>query len=503
MTNDSTGADDPSIEELGVEDLSVAARPADKINGTVIASDDVVPSSQSFPSSPPAINGQSFIGESLVGAFLTDRGLNPGRPVNEDACGIRSFLVGGREVVLAYVSDGMGGMESGEVASQAAGESFLSEGPTPTDLLSGDALADWVVERVSDANTAVIAAMGGANGGCTFTGIVAVETTIALAHVGDSRAYFYGGGRCMQISSDHSLVNALVRSGQLTPEQALISPERNVILRSLGQHDDFNEGYVDDLSVEGVFGPKRIFALQPGEGVLLVSDGVWGEVDDDAILDLVSTHEKEPGEIVRALIQASLDAGAPDNCSAVVLAHRPGLAVINPLTRVVAKPLAPAVLPSSNPAGRYRNGVLPLERPDTLLIKSSVAVAVFIAVLMAVGLGVLILHVGSGKTSPANSGNRSNTKSVTSSGSASTTARPRRDPSPTLQVPAFVRGTSPKLKPNKKPVTGSANAKATAVRATVDTSTTVVSTVVSTAVSKRLQISLASHHFTRALGAGR
>jgi serine/threonine protein phosphatase PrpC len=388
----------------------------------------------------PQLEPTSFVGESVVGAFLTDRGLNPDRPVNEDACGLQAFTVDGRQVVLAFVADGMGGMESGEVASFAAGESFLSTGPTTSDLKNDDALADWLIARVDLANTAVLSEMRGANGGCTFTGVVVVESTIALGHVGDSRAYFYSDTRFDQISSDHSLVSALVRSGQLTAEEAMVSPDRNVILRSLGQHTEFTDGYVDDLSVASVFGPQRIVALQPGEGVLLVSDGVWGELPDDEIHQLLLENRGEPENIVCALIQASLDAGAPDNCSALVVEHRPGPPVINRLhakQSALTKLKAPATLPGANPMGGS-DAILPSRRPlnSEAIAKSSVVGALVVAVLMAIGLGAIILHVGSGEPSKKNKTNKTRSGDQTrlapndgsSSNSATTTVVVRMTP---------------------------------------------------------------------------
>ena len=246
----------------------------------------------------------------------TSVGLNPDRPVNEDSYAYRWERIGtvidGFERLTAVVCDGMGGMAAGEVASNAAVRAFVAGThgelqQTSPQLLEG---------RVWKANRAVLEDMGGQEGGCTLSGVVLEGANFTLAHVGDSRAYkAYGSGesaRLEQISQDHSLVAAMVASGILTPAEAMVHPDKNKILRSLGSLRQEQAGYVQTL--EG--------KLEVGEALLLLSDGVWNEVPDPQILEFWKKHGSQPQRLVDELISASLEAGAPDNATALIVRRK-------------------------------------------------------------------------------------------------------------------------------------------------------------------------------------
>ena len=235
-------------------------------------------------------------------AARTTVGLNPDRPANEDAYGFRQEqLESDAEetlVLRACVSDGMGGMAAGEVASRAAVQAFLNSAQPD---LPG---------QVWDANAAVLAAMDGRDGGCTISGVEIRGHELQLGHVGDTRAYLRDGGEVRQLSQDHSFVAAMVASGQMTPEEAQVSPERNKVLRSLGSLRQPQPDYVQTLAAP--------LALPVGSRVLLVSDGVWGEVPPATLTELLLS-EADPQALVDRLVQLSLDAGAPDNATALVI----------------------------------------------------------------------------------------------------------------------------------------------------------------------------------------
>jgi serine/threonine protein phosphatase PrpC len=245
-------------------------------------------------------------------AAATDIGLNPERPTNEDSYGFvwrQTGQHGGGELILrAVVSDGMGGMAAGEVASQAAVRAFLGSEATGPE---GSALAGSALEaRVWEANAAVLTDMQGRDGGCTLTGVEIHGTRLQLGHVGDTRAYVAQGGEVQQLSKDHSYVAAMVASGQMTPEEAQVSPERNKVLRSLGSLRAAQDNYVQVL-------PEPL-ELPVGSRVLLVSDGVWGEVPPPTLHDLL-LHEPSLQGLVDRLIELSLESGAPDNVTALVI----------------------------------------------------------------------------------------------------------------------------------------------------------------------------------------
>ncbi|MDV6376213.1 protein phosphatase 2C domain-containing protein [Deinococcus arenicola] len=235
-------------------------------------------------------------------AAATDIGLNPERPTNEDAYGFVWHQIGqhgGGEVTLrAVVSDGMGGMAAGEVASQAAVRAFLASA------------APTLEAQVWEANAAVLTDMQGRDGGCTLTGVDIRGTQLQLGHVGDTRAYLAQGGAVHQLSKDHSYVAAMVASGQMTPEEAEVSPERNKVLRSLGSLRTAQDNYVQVL--------LEPLELSVGSRILLLSDGVWGQVPPPALQDVL-LHEPSLQGIVDQLIKLSLESGAPDNATALVI----------------------------------------------------------------------------------------------------------------------------------------------------------------------------------------
>lgn len=235
-------------------------------------------------------------------AARTTVGLNPDRPANEDAYGYQQQQIASdQEEVLrlrACVSDGMGGMAAGEVASQAAVRAFLTSAHPD---LPG---------MVWDANAAVLEAMNGRDGGCTISGVEIVGTALQLGHVGDTRAYLRSGTEVSQLSKDHSFVAAMVASGQMTPEEAQVSPERNKVLRSLGSLRQPQPDYVQTL-------PEPL-TLAVGHRVLLVSDGVWGEVEPATLTEMLR-QEPDLQALVDRLVALALEAGAPDNATALVI----------------------------------------------------------------------------------------------------------------------------------------------------------------------------------------
>ncbi|MER3426252.1 MAG: hypothetical protein C4299_03635 [Thermoleophilia bacterium] len=253
-----------------------------------------------------------------IGASTTV-GLSIERPVNEDAYGFLARVIethaGRRQLVLACVADGMGGMASGELAARAAVEAFLA-GLPPHPLDAAEAQADWTLRLAWEANAAVLAALAGKEGGCTFTGVSLWGSRLTLVHVGDTRAYLWDGAGLRPITRDHSLVAALVASGMMTPEEARSSPDRNKVLRSLGALRQRQENYIDLVGAGGRDGPQD---LAPGQALILVTDGIWAEVAEADMSRIIREKFPDPQAIADALVQASIAAGAPDNATALVI----------------------------------------------------------------------------------------------------------------------------------------------------------------------------------------
>jgi protein phosphatase len=133
--------------------------------------------------------------------------------------------------------------------------------------------------------------------------------------VGDTRIYLWRQGQLRQLTRDHSLVAALVTSQMITREEAMRHPDRNQVLRSLGSLRQPQEGYVETL--EATTGQLSA-TLELGEALLLVSDGVWGEVSEAQMAQILNQAESSQAA-AEALVQRALEAGAPDNATALIV----------------------------------------------------------------------------------------------------------------------------------------------------------------------------------------
>jgi protein phosphatase len=203
---------------------------------------------------------------------------------------------------LFAVADGMGGAQAGEVASQLAA-SALEAGDS--DGLSGieriDALIQEANRRIFDRASTDPSASGM---GTTMTVALVEGMTVAIGHVGDSRAYLVRGEQMEQLTDDHSLVNELLKSGKLSEEEAQVHPQRSVITRAVGTDPDVD---VDGFSIEA----------EEGDVFLICSDGLSDMVEDEEILELVHEHRDDLNKAVKALVAAANRGGGEDNITAV------------------------------------------------------------------------------------------------------------------------------------------------------------------------------------------
>jgi serine/threonine protein phosphatase PrpC len=208
---------------------------------------------------------------------------------------------------LFFVADGMGGHAGGEFASALSSQRIAqidANYATPDD--AGAAMLNVILEA-NQALTETVANHPELSGmGTTFSGMLFVGSQAMLGHIGDSRVYLYRGGNLRQITKDHTFVQRLVDLGRITPEEALVHPRRNVIMRVLG---DTNE--VPQLDAE-------VLEVQPGDRWLLCSDGLCGYVSDEIIERNLGSSESAQ-EITDVLIGEALEAGAPDNVTIVIV----------------------------------------------------------------------------------------------------------------------------------------------------------------------------------------
>jgi PPM family protein phosphatase len=223
----------------------------------------------------------------------TDTGLQ--RRANEDSLLARSPLF--------VVADGMGGAQAGEVASRLAVESFsngLGNPARPEEQLAANALAaNARIHELSQSN-AEHAGMG-----TTLTAVYVGAEEVAIAHVGDSRAYCLRDGELLRLTDDHSLVDELIREGRLTPEEAEEHPQRSIITRALGPEENVE---VD----------TRSFRARSGDIYLLCSDGLTAMVPEARLAEILrdGTRLHDTGE---ALIAEANRAGGRDNITVILL----------------------------------------------------------------------------------------------------------------------------------------------------------------------------------------
>jgi protein phosphatase len=200
------------------------------------------------------------------------------------------------------VADGMGGAQAGEVASRLAIEAF--EHGLPDDGSPEERLA----ARVREANRQIYersrADRGRAGMGTTLTAAYVDDAHVAIAHVGDSRAYLFRAGTLQRLTQDHSLVDELVRRGKLTEEQAAEHPQRSIITRALGPEPDVE---VDTWT----------YPVRPGDVVLLCSDGLTSMISEDTVREVLTAHDNLDAA-ADALIHEANEAGGRDNITVVL-----------------------------------------------------------------------------------------------------------------------------------------------------------------------------------------
>lgn len=236
-------------------------------------------------------------------SFQTDVGKK--RNSNQDYVAIFKNKAG---ITLAILADGMGGHQAGDVASKMAVEG-IGEKWQETTLTSPEKACSWFVAAIQNANEAVynlgqekIELQGM---GTTIVCVAVFEEEFALAHVGDSRMYLVRDHEITQLTEDHSLVNELVRSGEITKEMAATHPRRNVLTRSVGM-----PGSVE-VDIASHF-------YKAGDYLLLASDGLTNMLADDVIKWIID----EPitlDEKVAKLISGANDAGGADNITVLLI----------------------------------------------------------------------------------------------------------------------------------------------------------------------------------------
>lgn len=224
--------------------------------------------------------------------WKTDTGRQ--RRDNEDNAFVRAPLF--------VVADGMGGAQAGEVASKLAVEEFQEA------LGEQGSAEERLIDRIRAANRRIYELSRTehehAGMGTTLTAAYLDGDHLAVAHVGDSRAYIFRDGQLTRLTQDHSLVEELVRQGKLTEEQAAEHPQRSIITRALGIEDDVD---VDTWT----------YPVRADDVVLLCSDGLTSMIGEEQIVRILG-EEPELQRAAAALIDAANEAGGRDNITVVL-----------------------------------------------------------------------------------------------------------------------------------------------------------------------------------------
>jgi PPM family protein phosphatase len=252
----------------------------------------------------------------MLTAYRTDIGKV--RLINEDRAAVQTGMNG---FTLAILADGMGGHQAGEVASKMAVELVQSHLLAIHKGLTDEKRPEAVRQAILHANETVFDFASNQQRyygmGTTVVVSLASAKQMTIGHIGDSRAYLWqanvndkgkGSAPFRQVTEDHSLVNELIRSGQITPAEARTHPRRNVMTRALGTEKQV------DVDV-------TLLSWQPGDILLICSDGL-SDLVEDAVIEQVLSSDHDLVWKADELIRLANEEGGYDNITVVLLENK-------------------------------------------------------------------------------------------------------------------------------------------------------------------------------------
>ncbi len=227
------------------------------------------------------------------------------RSCNEDSIFVQNSPIGCLQNFY-IVADGMGGHKSGEVASSNAVKFFRqfiennNMGEVLDVLVEGVGYANKKVYEMSKEDDAYT------NMGTTFLAASVFGDKVFIAHVGDSRLYIVRNNEIKQLTTDHTYVMDMVRSGIITKEEAKIHPDRNIITRALGIDEN--------LSIDGIF-----YKILLDDIIIMCSDGLYEMINDNGILNIAKNMSLSLEEKAEKMIETANSYGGKDNISVILI----------------------------------------------------------------------------------------------------------------------------------------------------------------------------------------
>lgn len=244
----------------------------------------------------------------LEAKFLTDRGQI--RTHNEDAGGVFYNKSG---QLLTVIADGMGGHKAGDIASQLAVSLIEEKWLTETEVTSPEQTEKWLTDTIAALNVTIyersLEHENFNSMGTTIVTAIVTDDYVTVAHIGDSRCYIYNENGFTQVTEDHSLVNELMRSGQISKTDAKNHPRKNIVLKALGTEQE-------ELA------DVQTLSWETGNKLLLCSDGLTDKLMDDELAKFIAQAEQVE-TIGQKMIDLANERGGEDNISLVIVSYPP------------------------------------------------------------------------------------------------------------------------------------------------------------------------------------
>lgn len=240
----------------------------------------------------------------MKATFLTDRGQV--RNFNEDSGGI---FYNQENQLLAIIADGMGGHQAGDVASKMAVDIVQKLWSETEGIQSPEDAESWISNILNEINIAIFneSTENEEYKGMGTTAVLALCTQefVTIGHIGDSRCYINNDNGFQQLTEDHSLVNELVKTGQITTEDAEHHPRKNIVLKALGTE-------------QSVHADIKSLSWEKSNRLLLCSDGLTDKISNDE-LEVYMNSEKNLLTIGKTMIEIANERGGEDNISLIII----------------------------------------------------------------------------------------------------------------------------------------------------------------------------------------